>query len=579
MVTRQNRRRGLKRDLSDLSGLRVGLYCRVSLDKDQDAKSTTDQADEGRRWIASVGAVIAGEYIEEGSRSASRYATKEREEFQRLIADIKAGKLDAVWFWEQSRSGRRLDVFAELRNLCRDMGVLWVVRDRVYDPGDYKDMLAPGVMALLDESSSDQTSERVERGKASSAQAGRRAGKVPYGYRAVYDRDGTYQCDEPDRLDADGKPIKDSPAAVVREIYSRVWAGHSITSIRRDLDARGIRTAEGCKWANGTITRIASSPTYLGQRVYQAADHRAPADRIKTVLDGVEANWPALIDEETWWGAHRILTDPSRRKSRPGRGVHLLSSVAKCGVCGAGLVRKKANARGYMTYSCPDRVCVAIKAGPLDDYVEEIMVRWLSDPDVMADLTRGDDSAVASEARGEAEKLRAQLAELYRDVAAGQVSPTIATTMERGLAERVQAAEQLIREATLPPVLRANIGAQAWVGWRALDVSVKKQIVQTVALIRVHSVGRLGSQHVPVGARVSWRWLIGPNAGEEATDPDTAMREHRERHQAAMVERAQKAAELQTAGWTRKRIAEDLGVSEHTVKKILRQARELAGGQ
>jgi len=47
-----------------------------------------------------------------------------------MVAEVEAGRLDVLWFWEISRQQRRLDVFARLRDLCRERGVLWVIRDR-----------------------------------------------------------------------------------------------------------------------------------------------------------------------------------------------------------------------------------------------------------------------------------------------------------------------------------------------------------------------------------------------------------------------------------------------------------------
>jgi site-specific DNA recombinase len=575
---RKRTRRAAKRDITDLVDLKVGLYCRVSLDKDDTGKSTTDQAAIGREWAEKVGAVIVGEYIEPGSMSGSRYATKAREEYARLLADIGDGKLDAVWFWEQSRTSRRLDVFAELRNLCRDMGVLWVERDRVIDPNDNNDMLSAGFKALISEQESEMTSLRVTRGKASSAQQGRRAGQIAYGYKALYASDGRYLHDVPDMFDGDGKPVEDSPAYVVREIYTRIMRGHSINSIRRDLAERGVTTKRGYRWQNSTIRNVATSPTYLGQRVYQVGEDTSQTDRVKHVLDGVKTAWPPLVDAETWWAVHRILSDQSRTTTRPGRAVHLLSSLAVCAECGGKLARKKSPPQVRAThphsYWCTDRACVGIYADALDDYVEKVMVRWLSNPDTVADLTRVDDSAAAAQARADVEQLRADLTTLHQDARAGRVSPTVATMSEAGIKERIADAEQRIQAATLPPVLRGNIGAQAQSGWDDLDVGVKRQIIAAVADIRLLKVGRHGNRAVPVQARVSWRWLLGPNEGaEEGGGIDQTLRAHRDAEADRLAERRAKTAHLRDAGWTREMIAEELKVSVHTVKKDITAAR------
>jgi site-specific DNA recombinase len=511
------RRKPAKRDTTNLVDLRVGLYCRVSLDKDDTGKSTTDQAAIGRAWADQVGAVVVAEYIEPGSRSASRFATKAREEFNRLVEDIEAAKLDAVWFWEQSRSSRRLDTFAQLRDICRHMGVLWVERDRIVDPNDNSDMLSAGFKALLSEQESEMTSLRVARGKESSARAGRRAGRISYGYRPVFDRDGRYLHDEADYHGQDGQPVEDSPAAIVREIYARVIAGDSITSIRKDLNARGIHTRQGYQWHNKTVRFIAMSPTYIAKRVYQVGEG-IDEDRVKAVLPDVEVKWPALIDEESYWAAYRILSDPARKISKPHRSQHLLSALARCDVCGGPLAFKRpsqARQKGGPTYFCAHKACTGIYSQPLDAYVEGVVLDWLADPRVVAHLTRVDDSTAAAQARADIEQLRVELAALYRDVQAGRISPTIADAAERGLLARIDEAEQRLQAATLPAVLRGHIGPQARAGWQALSLAQRRQIIAAVADIRLRSVGRgkgPGGRPHPVEDRITWRWLLGPDA-------------------------------------------------------------------
>ena len=54
---------------------------------------------------------IADRYADPGL-SASRFATKDRPEYKRLLADVEAGKLDVVVLWESSRGGRELAAWA-----------------------------------------------------------------------------------------------------------------------------------------------------------------------------------------------------------------------------------------------------------------------------------------------------------------------------------------------------------------------------------------------------------------------------------------------------------------------------------
>src|SRR6266704_5696720 len=175
-----------RRATTTLTGLRTGVYLRVSrADKDDKAnldaeRSTATQRRVFEEWAARAGVTLADEYPDPDI-SASRFAVKKnRPQFERMVADVKAGKLDILWFWEISRQQRRLDVFARLRDTCREMGVLWVIRDRVADPANSGDMLMAGIQSMIAEDESEKLSGRVFDGKESSALNGKRAGKFPY---------------------------------------------------------------------------------------------------------------------------------------------------------------------------------------------------------------------------------------------------------------------------------------------------------------------------------------------------------------------------------------------------------------
>ena len=521
------RRPSPKRDPNNLADLRVALYCRVSLDKGGDEKSVDDQEAEGLRWIDQHQATLVDTY-RDPNRSASRFATKQRENFNRLLADIEAGKLDggAVWFWEASRSQRRLDVFATLRDLCRDHDVLWVIRDRVQDPSNTDDMAMAGVQAIFSESESEKTAQRVRRGKESSAQAGRPASSSPYGYRRIYDQVSRQLLQQqPDEWDGNGRALEDSPAWIVREIFERYAAGDGTIAITRDLNRRGIPASGGGRWAVTSVLMIAKNPAYISRRVHQGE-----------VLKDVKGTWPPLVDEETFWAVQRVLSDPARRTWRPARARHLLSFVVRCDECGGPIVAKGSGVRagtGVYDYTCREGHVGTLKAA-LDDYVQKRIVAWLSDPDVVADLEQRGDSAASRQARTDADQARVELEEWRSLAERGEISAPSFARAEKGLLKRIDEAERLAQAATLPPVLVGNVGPQAKAGWAQLDLAVKRQIITAVADIRLRPLGpgryragvgsgrgRKGAR-VPVRDRVEWRWLLGPGSenGGAPTDPE-----------------------------------------------------------
>jgi DNA invertase Pin-like site-specific DNA recombinase len=521
-----------KRDPANLAGARVGLYVRVSKDRDGKQRSVSEQEAIGRAWIEGQGAELAGIY-RDSDRSASRYATRQREDFARLVADVTADRLDVVWVWEQSRSTRKLDEFARLRDLCRDHGVLWAIQDQVYDPSGYAQAMTLGVLTLTDEVASEQTSDRVRRDMQFSAAAGRPHSFPPYGYRRIYDpHTRKLVRQEPDV--GDGGP--DSPAVVVVELFTRFAEGASVYGLAKDLNERGVptffaarggrsspaagtggqpRTTVTARWWPSTMRQILRNPAYIGRRVHQGE-----------VLAGVDALWPPLVDEETFWTVQAVLDNPKRLVTRPSRGSHLLSWIARCDVCGDPLVSAKSGARSKArrNYICRVNAHVAIAEDALDAYVEQVLLCWLRDPEVYQAVASVSDSAAAVAARAEAVAARVELAELLAAAERGEVSWRLAGATERGLLARIADAEQRAQAAAVPAPLVGMLGPEAAALWRSRDMPTMRQIVRTVLDIRLRPVGR--GKRPPIDQRVILTPLLGdpdwqPRLAERGQATDT----------------------------------------------------------
>jgi DNA invertase Pin-like site-specific DNA recombinase len=525
----------------DLTGKRAIIYCRVSSNPDEtEQKSVGEQEAAGRAWADQAGVSVVAVYHDD-DYSASKYASKQRPGFRQVQEAIEAERCDITWFWSTSRQTRGdipLDVIARS---CEDHGVLWCFTGQVLNPANEDDMLVAGIHHIVDRRKSADISKDVIRGKGGSAAAGRPACAPAYGYRRVYDTSVMIKGrpkiigDEPNVFDGNGRPIEDSPAYIVREIYDRLARGDSLAGIRRNLEDRGIPTPRRkhkdtdhpFRWGVSTVRFIATNPAYVGKRVYQAESHRVK-DRHAAVLDGVETMWPPLVTEEQWWAVQRILGNPDRLRWRPGTNNHLLTSVAKCAVCGDALSSSggpslKAGGRSPY-YHCMRRGCVSIRADWLDAYVEDRMVSWLADPEVFAALwqRREDDSAVAAAARTEIERL----GKLLEDAEAEGKNPSLehaeAVFWARRVTEltaKLREAEQLARPPSLSPVLAALVGPDAADGWwklRTENLGAARQVVAMVADVRVRrgSKGGHWKQRAFQDGRVKWRWLIGPEAQE-----------------------------------------------------------------
>jgi site-specific DNA recombinase len=554
------RRRQPPKDFSDLTGTRAVLYCRVShiqkkskrsgdeaadeKSRAVDEKSVDDQEREGRAWADRTGVQLV-EVFRDAGLSASKYATKDRPDFQRLLAFVEAGSVDVVWVWAVDRSQRDLRVFAEMRELFQKHQVALAVNSRLHDPNEDDDWMMLGITSMFGERYSVELSKNVTRGQGSSAANGQPHGSVTYGYRRrrgdnrpdgvsedrvwIDKRTKQYVWQEPHYFDDEGRAVEDSPAWVVREIFRRILAGDSLSRIARDLNDRGVPLPRGAiptpksGWTANGLRKIALNPAYIGLRVRQH-DWNRLEDAHRSAL-AVKGKWPALVDEGDFWTVHRELTRPERKHTRPAAAKSLLSCLVTCGKCGGQVVAGWTERRGnrYHTYNCGNLRCVGIKSAPLDEYVEEIIVQWLSDPGVFAELTRVDDSAVAAEARAEANELRVDLEVWRRKAIAGEIDANFYATIEQDRLRRIDAADKRGEPATIPAALGNLVGPEAEAAWNRASLEVKRQVIRMVADITLMPSDRSGAEArwygAPVSERVQWRWLLGPDTDQAVAPP------------------------------------------------------------
>jgi site-specific DNA recombinase len=516
---------------TDLAGKPAAGYFRVSFNPDDTEQKSVDyQEADYLGWVKRTG-VKSGpaDRFKDDDRSASMFATRQRENFARLREAIEAGRYKILWFWSTSRQTRGDVNIYELAKTSAEAGVLWCVAGQLLNPASEDDLLFLGIHHLMDRQWSWRISKDAKRGKKSSAHAGRPATAPPYGYRRVYDHSGTrprFDHDEPDMLGGDGRAIEDSPAYIVREIYDRIARGDSLTSIARDLERRGIPIPrkprkyadQPCRWLVGTVRYIATNPAYIGKRVHRAASHRVK-DRHAAILDGVEVRWPPLVTEEQWWAVQRKLSDPSRLTWRPGsKAGHLLAGVARCGKCLSPLYAAPDPAGTY-TYTCSRRRCVVARLDWLDAYAEDRIVSWLADPAVYARLAqnREDDTAAAAAARADIERLQHQLEECRVNGEDPDADAVFWERRARSLTVKLKEAERLAWPASLSPVLADAVGPEAADRWVALPLPVRRQILKMTADIRLGKGKRGGDARYRRAldeSRVEWHWLLGPGADQ-----------------------------------------------------------------
>lgn len=494
--------------------LRAALYGRVSHDKRGRSKSVDQQDTAGEKVAAANGWEIGDRRYADSNVSASRFSKKVRRDWQRLLADIDAGKIDVLIVWEFSRGDRKLGTSADLLDLCRERGVLIHVtsEERTYDPRIPADRKALGAGALDAEYESEKTSARVRRDKRATAVAGKPDGRVVYGYERIYHpvtRELVEQRPHPER------------APIVREIVTRIAKGDPISAVTADLTARGIPTPSGDPaWHRSTVRRIALHPAYIGERHYDGQ-----------VLAG---NWPALVDDATHFRAVRLLGDPARKTTRPGAAKWLLSYIVTCGECGAEAMAccegrcdhparpgapmgtfKRGRSATIMYVCSSPRQCAAVKVEWLDEVTVKLLLARLSDPKVHRHLRATDDAAILA-ARAEVARLQTQLEEYYD--AADTLSPAAmaraearllpllaeARAREKALSAAAGPVHELIGDGEEPDDV-AEIAAR----FEAMTVAQRKTVVRAMLKVSVRKQPAAGRPTEIDPSRVHFQWLGG----------------------------------------------------------------------
>lgn len=326
------------------------------------------------------------ERYEDRDRSASRRATKDREAWLRLVADVEAGKIDVIVYAERSRAVRRMDVFIELRELCERTGTLLCYGGRVYDMRKPADRREATRDALQAEEEAEGIIERNERTARLNAKRGSPHGKIQFGYSRHYD---------PDTGELIGQLPHVDHAEVAHDLFVRLTQGEAMLPLLATLRAyRPTATLAG-------LRRMFVNKAYIGVRVHHDAEYKAA--------------WPAIVEEDLFWQVQEILKDPKRSTTPGPTPQYLLSGTARCPVCIATQqqrpemrVRKhprKLVPAGFIyRYQCYfGHVTVPIDL--LDDYVSEAVLTYLGSPAATA-LFRGDVDAA------EIERLRGRLATL-----------------------------------------------------------------------------------------------------------------------------------------------------------------------
>jgi DNA invertase Pin-like site-specific DNA recombinase len=477
--------------------LRCGIYDRVSDDQDGDSRSVEQQGKENQAAADEHGWRVVARYADPG-RSASRFAKHGRDDWPKLMADLKARRLDVIVLWESSRGDRKLTEWSAFLDLCREIGVLIhvTIHRHTYDLSIARDWRTLAEEGVSNAYSSEETSLRIRRDMADAAEQGKPHGRLAYGYTRRYEY-----------VPGKRKPVghqepHPEQAPIVREIITRIAQGDALSALVRDLTARGVPTPTGSdRWARSTVQRIVlSGVCYIGKRRHNGGP----------LLDG---NWPAIVDEDTYWRAVSVLSDPARKKQadkrggiRPGAAKWLCSYIGTCAKCGAGLAVQHRIVGGEKIpqYRCSSSRggCAVIPVEFMDWVVSEAIISFCARADTYAGIMAGDDRDTTA-ARDEAASERARLADFEQQAIAGKISADSFARIASGIEAHIAELEARAQDS-VPPALRGMLehGSRKdhiRAVWDDMPLTARRRVVQALfaepGYLRLRPSGPAGRAH------------------------------------------------------------------------------------
>ena len=302
---------------------RVAAYARVSSGKDAMLHSLSAQVSHYSQFIQShCDWIYVGVYADE-----AKTGTKDsRENFQRLIADCRAGKINMVITKSVSRFARNT---VTLLKTVRDFKA-WEV-DIFFEEQNIHTMSADGeLMLTILASYAQEESRSANENQKWRVRKGFENGEL-MNLRFLFGYD----------ISADGITVNEEEAAVVREIFTRFNSGESMNSISRDIVDRGITGSLGGKWCPGRIRDTLSNEKYLGNALLQKKYRNNHIEKKLMPNNGelpkyyAEDTHEAIIDRETFDKAQERLAILAQQTSkRKNRTNSVFSGLVRCGLCG-----------------------------------------------------------------------------------------------------------------------------------------------------------------------------------------------------------------------------------------------------
>jgi site-specific DNA recombinase len=357
--------------------VRCAVYTRKSTEEGLQGEFNTldaqrEAAEAYAKSQAAEGWACLPERYDDGGFTGSNL---DRPALQRLLVDIRAGKVDTVLCYKVDRLSRSLLDFAKMMEVFEAHRVSFVSVTQQFNSATSMGRLVLNVLLSFAQFEREIISERTRDKVAATRRKGKWAGGTPLlGY------------------DIDRRAVKlvvnEEEASQVRAIFRLYLEHQGLLPVAQVLNRRGWTTKPWVTRAGGrcggrpfdrtNLHRLLTNVVYVGKVRYQDEVH--PGEQ------------PALVDDDTWTKVQEVLRDhgPGGSATRPGTRGFLLRGLLRCAPCGCAMTPAPTSrgTRRYRFYTCVqaqkrgwDRCpSKSIPAGQMEAFVLEQIQGLARDP-------------------------------------------------------------------------------------------------------------------------------------------------------------------------------------------------------
>lgn len=461
----------------------IGIWIRVSTEDQAKGESPEHHEARARMYAEARGWVVREVYHLEAVSGKSVMA---HPECQRMLADIRSGRIAALVFSKLARLARNTRELLDFADIFRDCSADLVSLQEAIDTSTPAGRLFYTMIAAMAQWEREEISSRVAASVPIRARLGKPiSGAAPFGYQWK------------------DKVLQPHPQeAPVRKLVYELFLEHKrLGAVARLLNERGYRTRNGSAFTDTTIRRLIEDPTAKGTRranYTQTAPNRK-AWQLKPESEWVLVPVEAIITEDLWIQANALLAARAgngRPKGRPP--VQLFSGIVVCH-CGEKMY-VPSNSPKYICWGCRTKIGV----GDLEAVFQEQLHSFLLSPEEIAGyLAQADETIRAREEtvrtlEAESRDLMARMTTLTRAYTAGELPMDAYGREYRPLDERYrQITDELPRLQAELDFLKIQTLSQDEVlseattlrdRWPTLTPEEKRQIVE--ALVQQVVIGK-----------------------------------------------------------------------------------------